>query len=244
METHQWHMQILTIYHLFVGNIMTNTIMQHTQHITFDGHSRSQKSLPQNSEYWWACIHNITQNCTMCRFWLHFGYLLMIAWPVLSCNAFNKPHLMNMTPQFLMHFISTNILMVLANFLGIIIQPFSKTISHNHGNTILDISDLVYCSLIGTSCCSNGLSDDHGVDGMFGWPQILLDCLCSGWISQCFLTLTGCEQNSIHCSLARHLYFLQVWSIFNKHWLPTHHARPVSPSTGWLGTLFPPNVYC
>ena len=41
-----------------------------------------------------------------------------------------------MTPWFLMCFISKNILTVLANFLGIIIQPFLKSISHDCGNTI------------------------------------------------------------------------------------------------------------
>jgi hypothetical protein len=45
-------MQILTIYHLFVGNIMTNTIMQCIEHITCDGYSKGQNSLPQNSKYW------------------------------------------------------------------------------------------------------------------------------------------------------------------------------------------------
>jgi len=93
METHQWHMQILTIYYLFVGNIVTNIIVKCIQHITFGGYSRSQKSLPQNSEYRWAHIHNITQNCTMCRFWLHIGHLSMIAWPVLSYNAYNTSYL-------------------------------------------------------------------------------------------------------------------------------------------------------
>jgi hypothetical protein len=41
----------------------------------------------------------------------------------------------NMTPQFSMLSIFTNSLMVLANFLGIHNLIFSKSISHNHGNT-------------------------------------------------------------------------------------------------------------
>ena len=35
-----------------LGNIMTNNIMQCIEHITFDGYSKSQNSLPQNSKYW------------------------------------------------------------------------------------------------------------------------------------------------------------------------------------------------
>ena len=40
-----------TVYHLFLGNIMTNNIMQCIEYITFDGYSKSQNSLPQNSKY-------------------------------------------------------------------------------------------------------------------------------------------------------------------------------------------------
>src|ERR1700736_4331535 len=87
-------MQILMIYHLFGGNTITNTIMQCMLHITFNGYSKAQKNLQQNSEYWGVHIHNITQNCTMCRFQLHIDHLSMVAWPVLSCNAYNTSHLM------------------------------------------------------------------------------------------------------------------------------------------------------
>ena len=41
----------------------------------------------------------------------------------------------NVTPRFLMFSISTNILTVLANFLGIQILIFSKNIGHDRGNT-------------------------------------------------------------------------------------------------------------
>jgi hypothetical protein len=42
--------------------------------------------------------------------------------------------------------ISTNILTVLANFLGIIIQPFSKSIGRDRGNTTYDINEGPYYS--------------------------------------------------------------------------------------------------
>ena len=41
----------LTIYRLFWETIMTNNIMQCIEYITFDGYSKSQNSLPQNSKY-------------------------------------------------------------------------------------------------------------------------------------------------------------------------------------------------
>ena len=40
-----------------------------------------------------------------------------------------------MTLWFLMYLICTNILTILANFLGLIIQPFLKSISRDRGNT-------------------------------------------------------------------------------------------------------------
>ena len=48
----------------------------------------------------------------------------------------------NVTPWFSMWSISTNILTVLANFLGIQNSNFSKNIGHNHGNTTQQVPEV------------------------------------------------------------------------------------------------------
>ena len=50
--TQLWCIQILTIYHPFLRDTIGNTIMQCTEHIILDVHSKAQKSLPQKSKYW------------------------------------------------------------------------------------------------------------------------------------------------------------------------------------------------
>ena len=92
IETQPWYIQILTVYHLFLRNSIGNTIMQCTEHIILDMYCKAQKSLPQNSKYWWVQVWKSPWDTT----WMLVGVNLKnTSHSIFSLKHFPVPALTN-----------------------------------------------------------------------------------------------------------------------------------------------------
>ena len=64
IETQLEYIQILTIYHPFMRDSISNTIRQCMEHIILDVYCKAQKSLRQNSKYWWVQVQKTAWDTT------------------------------------------------------------------------------------------------------------------------------------------------------------------------------------